>query len=502
MFLLMKILQVMLITLMMSVAVWCQSSAEQELRRVTDVLNPKADSSATLEVREWNNAETRQEGAYEALFLGQDSLLLRKISPAKDRGRSILLLKNSLWVGLPSARRPLQLSTEQRWTSDAFFADLARANFSRDYAVSQLITEESPATLHFYLRAKQKDVPYANVELWLDKLSKKPIRAQFSTGSKALVKECVYSSFEKIAGAERPTKLLFSDPVRPGWRAELTFIHWTPVRAERKLFDPGALGKNEFVVAPAHETQEIPPSSKSNGRGDEMAFVPEGSFTMGRDNGFPDEQPAHTVFLKAFWIDRTEVTAGQYKQFLTARGYPPPSRPLSPSMPSDYFTNSTYDGFPAVNVTWARAGDYCHWAGKRLPSEAEWEKAARGTDQRLYPWGNQWDSSVANSRESVVASLSHSIRHFTYRVGAFPLNASPYGVLDMAGNVWEWVQDWYVAYPGNTTSSEAYGERYKVVRGGSWVSNSLSLLAVARDFSPPAFGYDSIGFRCAKSTNN
>lgn len=495
-------LSVTLVMLLLGASGWCESPPAQELRRATDVLNPKADSSATLKIREWNNAETSQEGEYKALFLGQDSLLLRKIFPEKDRGRNILLLKNRLWVALPSARRPVQLSTEQRWTSDAFFADLTRANFSRDYTVSRRVVEDNPVSLHFYLQAKQKDVPYANVELWLDKLSKKPLRAQFSTGSRALVKECVYTSFERVAGEERPTRLLFSDPAHRNWRAELIFTHWVAARAERKLFDPGALGKDESVTAPVHLMVEIQPSRKTDHERGEMAFVPEGNFIMGRDNGFPDEQPAHAMSVKAFWIDRTEVTTGQYKRFLSARGYSLPPRPMSPSMPQDYFTNSAYDSFPVVEVTWARAGDYCHWAGKRLPSEAEWEKAARGADQRLYPWGNQWDSSAANSRESEVSSTPHSTQHFTYRVGALPLNSSPYGLLDMAGNVWEWVQDWYVAYPGNTMSNEAYGEQYKVVRGGSWVSNSLSLLTVARDFAPPGFGYDSIGFRCAKSANN
>ena len=163
-----------------------EDSSMQVLSHVTDVLNPKADSSAVLEVREWENGSLARQSSYQAFFQGQDVLLLRKILPDADRGRSILMRKNSMWIELPTARRPLQLSPEQRLTSEAIIADLARANFKRDYNVER-VTAESPAEPleHFFLRARDKDVPYTNVELWVEKKTRKPKRVTFATASGA-----------------------------------------------------------------------------------------------------------------------------------------------------------------------------------------------------------------------------------------------------------------------------------------------------------------------------
>ena len=472
----------------------------QVLAHVTDVLNPKADSSAVLEVREWENGSLARQSSYQAFFQGQDVLLLRKILPDADRGRSILMRKNSMWIELPTARRPLRLSPEQRLTSEAMIADLARANFKRDYNVER-VTAESPAepVEHFFLRARDKEVPYTNVELWVDKKTRKPKRVTFATASGASSKSCEYGLYHEVLQMERPVQLICSEAGRAGWKAELLFKNWMEAKLDPRFFNPGALGKEESVAIIPKKGRA--PADKNTGALEGMVAVPEGKFVMGRDNGFPDEQPAHEVFTKAFWIDRTEVTVAQYRRFLKAKGLKTPAQPTSPSMPSLYFADSKYGNFPMVDIAWQSAGSYCRWAGKRLPTEAEWEKAARGGDQRLYPWGNVWDESRVNSRETPYSSIAGKKIHFTSEVGSYAENASPYGVLDMAGNAWEWVADWYAAYPGNRGVNEVYGQKYKVIRGGSWVSNSLALTTIARDYSDPVFGYDSIGFRCAKDKN-
>ncbi len=482
-------------------------SLNDDLKRVTDILNPIGDSSATLEVTERNGDRLSSSSSYQAVFHGQDLMLLRKTAPAKDAGRTILLQQNRMWVELSAARKPLQLPLEQRWNSDAAYADLARANFSRDYRVERVEADGAPRTQHLFLRALSDDVPYAAVELWVDKQTGYPRRALFTTSSKALARDCTYSSYRNVLGRIRPTQLSFSDPGRPGWQAELVFRNWTPAKADSRLFQYSALGKEESVVTEPKRVRErvqerVPEGVRAalpeRDSPDEMVPVPAGSFVMGRDNGFPDEEPAHEISLAAFWIDRTEVTVKQYRKFLRAKSEALPASPASPSMPKDYFVNPSYSNFPMVSISWFKANEYCRWMSKRLPTEAEWEKAARGTDRRLYPWGNVWDEDLANSRESAVSSMSDKLVHFTNEVASVPRNASPYGAFDMAGNAWEWVADWYEPYPESHDQSPYYGKKYKVIRGGSWVSGALSLATVARDFSDPAAGFDSIGFRCAR----
>jgi formylglycine-generating enzyme required for sulfatase activity len=475
-------------------------SSIQVLQHVTDVLNPRGDSSALLEVREWENGKLARQSSYEAWFQGQDVLLLRKTLPEADRGRSILMRKNSMWIELPAARRPLQLSPEQRLTSEAMVADLARANFKRDYNVERATPETIAEGLaHFSLHAIGKDVPYSKVELWVEKNTGKPQRATFATASGALSKSCEYGVYRSVLQMERPMQITCSEAGRAGWKVELLFRNWTETQLDARFLSPSALGKEESVaVIP----KEYPSAVKSTAELDRMVPVPGGTFVMGRDNGFPDEQPAHEVSTRPFWIDKTEVTVAQFKQFLKAKGLKIPGRPSSPSMPGTYFVDHKYDNFPMVDVSWQSADSYCRWAGKRLPSEAEWEKAARGIDQRLYPWGAVWDENRVNSRETPYSSTTEKKIHFSSEVGSYPENASPYGALDMAGNAWEWVADWYTPYPGNHTRNGAFGQKYRVIRGGSWVSNSLALMTVARDYSDPVFGYDSIGFRCAKDKND
>jgi formylglycine-generating enzyme required for sulfatase activity len=232
--------------------------------------------------------------------------------------------------------------------------------------------------------------------------------------------------------------------------------------------------------------------------GAEMIFIPAGEFSMGTDGGYADEKPEHSVFVDGFYLYKYEVTVSQYKKFLQdPQGkWHEPDQPVGNYMPTDYFTNPKYDNYPVVNVSWEDAEAYCKWADNRLPKEAEWEKSARGTDRRIYPWGEIWDGKRANSDDEE-SSFKEDGYRFTAPVGSFPEGVSPFGVHDLAGNVWEWVDDWYQAYEGNPTQDLDFGRTYRVVRGGSWLRYPLGLTATSRDTSKPGLKFDSIGFRCA-----
>ena len=228
--------------------------------------------------------------------------------------------------------------------------------------------------------------------------------------------------------------------------------------------------------------------------GMELVYVPAGRFIMGSNDGENDERPAHEVYLDAYWIDKYEVTNAQYRYCVSAGKCDKPSNKLY----YEYYDNPGYANHPVVDVSWRNANDYCTWAGRRLPSEAEWEKAARGTDGRTYPWGNGSPSASLlnynfNKRDTTV----------TTAVGSYPNGVSPYGALDMAGNVWEWVADWYDASyyskspVGNPTGPSAGEDR--VWRGGSWASNDSDVRSTTRGEIFPIYLNQTCGFRCAAS---
>ncbi len=226
-----------------------------------------------------------------------------------------------------------------------------------------------------------------------------------------------------------------------------------------------------------------------------MVTVPAGAFRMGRDGAeaLEDERPNHEVWLDAFAIDRYEVTTQAYATFLAQ------SQRSAPAF-WDTVALVKYGDRPVVGVSWHDADAFCQWADKRLPTEAEWEKAARGTDERRYPWGNQ---DPTPDRANFALGARFSYEQVLLPVGRFPAGASPYGVQDLAGNVGEWVQDWYAGNyyettPPNNPQGPEQGQ-FKVLRGGSWSDLPKYLLTYSRFRLQPETQNSFTGFRCAKS---
>ncbi len=224
-----------------------------------------------------------------------------------------------------------------------------------------------------------------------------------------------------------------------------------------------------------------------------MVYVPAGPFTMGSDNGPSDQTPVHTVTLDAYWIDLTEVTNAEYAQCVLVEQCKQPTSNLSNTR-TNYYGNSEYDNFPVINVYWGQAKAYCEWAGAQLPTEAQWEKAARGPNGRTYPWGSDINTSYANYDRN----LGDASKVANYESGK-----SPYGTYDMAGNVWEWVADWYdVKYYQNSPKLNPKGPEIgtqKVLRGGSWDSSNISVQSANRNKYNVSNAHDNVGFRCALS---
>jgi formylglycine-generating enzyme required for sulfatase activity len=220
-----------------------------------------------------------------------------------------------------------------------------------------------------------------------------------------------------------------------------------------------------------------------------MVEIAAGPFVMGTDGGSPDEGPAHEVDVPAFQLDKFEVTNADFAAFVAATGYQTDAEKSGAKRIWRDDFGAGEDNHPVVRVTWNDAVAYCTWLGKRLPSEVEWEKAARGPEGFTYPWGNEWDPTQANVKESGLRG--------TTAVGSYPPNK--YGLHDMAGNVWEWTGDWYQAYPGNTQVDPFYGEQFRVVRGGGWFEEALQLVTFNRNAADPdKTANDDLGFRCAK----
>ena len=223
-----------------------------------------------------------------------------------------------------------------------------------------------------------------------------------------------------------------------------------------------------------------------------MVLVPAGEFTMG-SNDASDEKSPHEVYLDSFWIDKFEVTNALYKKCVDTGRCRPPSLTTSWTRDS-YYGNSQYDNYPVIYVSWNDANAFCAWPGKRLPTEAEWEKAARGTDKRIYPSGNTFDENLLNNNAGGKGD--------TTVVGNFPAGVSPYGALDMAGNVWEWVADWYDSSyytnsPLNNPKGPSSGQA-RVLRGGSWYDHVARAPSRFNLIPDPDNRYGFVGLRCAQ----
>lgn len=276
---------------------------------------------------------------------------------------------------------------------------------------------------------------------------------------------------------------------------------------------PPASTPTETAVPPT-PTPKLGIGSTMTGKdGMTLLYVPAGEFTMGSDDGNDSEKPAHIVYIEAFWIDQTEVanfmfvkflnnmvsqvsveeggdvTLGEYNIYDLTCGECPNWTDRIKWDGNSFLVESGYENHPVTFVSWYGAGSYCSWVDRHLPTESEWEKAARGENAFIYPWGDkQPDNSLLNYNRVI---------NDTTEIGNYPAGASPYGALDMAGNVWEWVDDWYDAYPGSTMSTSNYGTTYRVARGGAWNKNDFVVRSTIRSgYIPVATSYE-VGFRCA-----
>ena len=240
----------------------------------------------------------------------------------------------------------------------------------------------------------------------------------------------------------------------------------------------------------------------------QMILIPEGEFTMGTDTGAPNEGPVHTVFLDAYRIDKVEVSYAHYVAFLNAVGRTTDeegdemialglSGMLQIRQTKDgtfELTSSQVVDHPVFDVTWHGAKAYCEWMGGRLPTEAEWEKAARGPAGRTYPWGNEEPNASLLNFDANLGGTTPVVR--------YPSGKSPYGVLDMAGNVWEWVQDryssrYYAESPKRNPQGPDTGNIH-IIRGGSWDDDALSMRTTLRFLVGSAYADPDLGFRCAR----
>jgi len=233
-----------------------------------------------------------------------------------------------------------------------------------------------------------------------------------------------------------------------------------------------------------------------------MMVIPEGEFLMGSNDGSANERPEHKVWLKSYAIDQYEVTISLYAKFLeSAKSSPPPTW--------DDEAATIAGNRPVVGVTWQDAEAYCKWAGKRLPTEAEWEKAARGTDGRRFPWGHmQPFVDIANYNRGVWVSeaitlvpVTSGLEGMSVRHGTKEGGKSPYGLFHMAGNAAEWVADWYdrESYqqsPARNPTGPANGDK-RVIRGGSWADVPMGIRTTVRISAEPEFQDRTVGFRCA-----
>ena len=285
-----------------------------------------------------------------------------------------------------------------------------------------------------------------------------------------------------------------------------------PASVTPTVVNPETSTPETAPITPTATTTATVPSNERTSPIDGMpqVYVPAGIVRMGGLDVHADDRdelPAHDVSLDAFWIDQLEVTNAMYMLCVQAGTCPPPEDWASDKRPS-YFNNEDYKDYPVVHVTWVQANTYCAWADRRLPTEAEWERAARGDDFRNYPWGDELPTELYANFDRQVSDTS--------RVGSYAAGASSFGALDMAGNVWEWVADLYgieyysISLKHNPIGPESKTTNLRVIRGGSfqdeWIDLRVSKRGSALGPDPDARYEDlnragehssKIGFRCA-----
>lgn len=250
--------------------------------------------------------------------------------------------------------------------------------------------------------------------------------------------------------------------------------------------------KEEEVVVEKEEEKKLPPPAPKA-----MVLIKAGEFLMGSIEGDSDEQPVHKLWLDDYYIDRYEVTVKNFQEFSAETGYPMPEQPVWNG-----------EDHPVVNVTWKDAEAYSLWAGKRLPTEAEWEKAARGgLPKKIFPWGNRSatgrDANFADSQTNLSWREGSVDDGYRYSAPVGRYNPNGYGLYDMAGNVWEWCSDWYnpnYFRQSSKKNPKGLASGYKnVVRGGSWLYPSYNMRCSSRNGLEPYYRGESGGFRCVLS---
>ncbi len=300
----------------------------------------------------------------------------------------------------------------------------------------------------------------------------------------------------------------------------------TPVPADTEMPAPTFMPSPTYTATPQPTITPSPTANPTLAPGATMVspvdgmvmvYVPAGEFEMGSDPGndpyfWGAEAPSHLVSVGGFWIYKTEVTNEMYQKCVDDGGCSSPKQVDSDTR-SIYYGDPRYSNYPVIHVTWYQARDYCLWAGGRLPTEAEWEKAARGEDGRLFPWGNQAPSSkLANLCDRGCSNPDARLSNLddgyadTSPVGNYPAGVSPYGAYDVAGNVWEWVADWYqtgyyASSPYENPQGPPSGER-KGIRGGSWFNGMDGVRTVVRSSRKPDDHFYSIGFRCVMDSKH